>query len=213
MNRMILSIGKYGLLNPYFEHLMWMARKSDGGPYDNAIGYGIYFENQLKVIKKISDIDALSNSKDYNGTTFIGFCTNGKDFDEKININNIQPYTSDMISFVTDTKIEEMKGNASSYVFKMVLKGFANAIVNLRQMDFDSLNFLMTDGKYAAAYREVRRDWGKHSLFYKMDDERFTISSVEMHGKWYELEDRTLLIYRDNRLKEYPVKEEIPHIL
>jgi len=50
----------------------------------------------------------------------------------------------------------------------MILKGFATGITNVRQREFSSINFLITDGNYAAAYREAREETGYFSLFYRL---------------------------------------------
>ncbi len=212
MSRIILSLGKMSGLNEYLSHLITMASQGRGGPYKSGIGYGVYFEDQLKVRKVLTDPASLKDKGEIYGTTFIGYAGNEVDFSNEINIVNIQPYTSEMLSFVSDSKIDGNE-NSGKLIFNLLLKGFAHAIVNLRQMEFDSLNFILTDGKYAAVYREVRNNWALHSLFYRFEEDRFTVSSEEMHGKWYELDDRTLIIFRDGRVKEYSVREEVPHVL
>jgi hypothetical protein len=212
MSRIILSLGKMAALNEYLNHLITMSSKGRGGPYNSGIGYGIYFENQLKVHKILKDPESLMDKNEIYGTAFIGYAGNEIDTNGDPSIVYIQPYTHEMLSFVSDSKVK-VNENGGELIFNLLLKGFAHAIVNLRQMEFDSLNFILTDGKYAAAYREVRKDWALHSLFYKFEEDRFTVSSEEMHGKWYELDDRTLLIFRDGRIKEYNVKEEVPHVL
>lgn len=212
MSRILLSVGKTNSLIPYFDHLIWMSENGKDGPYKEGIGYGIYFDNQIKIIKKLEPFYE-KKKNDIFGTAFIGYCASGSDLSSDISLNSVQPYTSDMLLFVSDIRTNNKEGNIPNLAFRYLLKGFPNFIANFRQMDFEAIVFLMTDGRYAAAYREVRRDWGLHSLFYHIDDDRFTISSEEMHGKWYELEDKTLLIFRDGKIREYSVKEEIPHVL
>jgi len=208
---MILSIGKFTDLTPYFNFLNEMARNGYNAPHNDGFGYVIYNKGEVTVKKSIKEI---SLEEDLFGTTIIAHAR--KISSSSKSINNTQPFVNGMISFTHNGTIKELEGKnrSDSYLyFKKILKSFPSAIENIRQMNFTSINFIITDGNYAAAYREVREDKGYYSLFYKLDEDRFTVSTEVMDGKWYEIENQTLVVYRDGKIKEYNSKDVVPSVI
>lgn len=208
---MILSIGKFSDLTPYFNFLNEMARNGYNAPHNDGFGYAIYNKGEVTVKKSIKEI---GQEKDLFGTAILAHAR--KISSSSKSINNTQPFVNGMISFAHNGTIKELgeKYRSDSYFyFKKILKSFPAAIENIRQMNFTSINFIITDGNYAAAYREAREDKGYYSLFYKLDDDRFTVSTEVMDGKWYEIENQTLVVYRDGRIKEYNSKDVVPSVI
>jgi predicted glutamine amidotransferase len=208
---MILSIGKFTDLTPYFNFLNEMARNGYNAPHNDGFGYAIYNKGEVTVKKSIKEI---SPEEDLFGTTIIAHAR--KISSSSKSINNTQPFVNGMISFTHNGTIKELEGKNRSdsyFYFKKILKSFPSAIENIRQMNFTSINFIITDGNYAAAYREVREDKGYYSLFYKLDEDRFTVSTEVMDGKWYEIENQTLVVYRDGKIKEYNSKDVVPSVI
>ncbi len=208
---MILSIGKSTDLTPYLDFLNEMARNGYNAPHNDGFGYAIYNKGEVTVKKSIEDI---RTERGLFGSTILAHAR--KISSSSKTINNTQPFVSGMISFAHNGTIREMgdKNRSDSYFyFKKILKSFPAAIENIRKMDFTSINFIITDGNYAAAYREARENKGYYSLFYKLDEDRFTVSTEVMDGKWYEIENQTLVVYRDGRIKEYNSKDVVPSVI
>jgi glutamine amidotransferase len=211
MCRMLLTMGKYSDLTQYLDFLYVMANEGKHAPHHDGFGYVLYAKNEMFVEKSIDPIKKVGG---LYGSTLIAHArkmsSSGK------SIVNTQPFLSDNISFVHNGTIKGLgkKGKSDSYnYFKLVMKGLPAAIAKVREMEFTSINFIMTDGSYAAAYREVRKEPGYFSLFYKMEEERFTISTEVMNGKWFEIEDKTLVIYRNGRVKEYKADDVVPEVM
>ncbi len=208
---MLLSIGKFTDLTPYFNFLNEMAQRGIKAPHDDGFGYVIYNKGLVEIKKSVNHI---APEEGLFGSTIIAHAR--KISSSSKTINNTQPFLNGMISFAHNGTINNLgdKNRSDSYFFfKKIIKNFPEAIVNMRNMDFTSLNFIITDGNYAAAYREAREDRGYHSLFYKIDDDRFTVSTEVMDGKWYEIENQTLVVYRNGRVKEYSSKDVVPSVI
>lgn len=211
MCRMFLTIGNYGDLTPYMDFLYDMANEGKHAPHHDGFGYVLYLQNEITAYKSVDPIRKVNG---IYGTTLIAHAR--KKSSSTKSIINTQPFLSDNVSFAHNGTIKGLgkKGRSDSYhYFKMVLKGLPSAITKIREMEFTSMNFIITDGTYGAAYREVRKEPGYYSLFYKIEDDRFTVSTEAMGGKWYEIEDKTLVVYRNGRVNEYKADEVVPGVI
>ncbi|MEM0136181.1 MAG: class II glutamine amidotransferase [Thermoplasmatales archaeon] len=211
MCRMLLSIGKYSDLTQYMDFVYEMANGGKHAPHHDGFGYVLYAKNEITVHKSIDPIKRIDG---VYGNTLIAHAR--KKSSSGLTIINTQPFLSDNISFAHNGTIKGMgkKGKSDSYhFFRMILKGFPAAITRIREADFTSLNFLITNGTYAAAYREVRKEPGYYSLFYQLEDERFTVSTEVMSGKWFEIEDKTLVVFRNGRVNEYKAADVVPGVI
>ncbi|MCL5408152.1 MAG: class II glutamine amidotransferase [Candidatus Thermoplasmatota archaeon] len=211
MCRMLLSIGKYSNLTQYMDFLYNMANEGKHSPHHDGFGYVLYSQNEIKAFKSIEPIRKVDG---VYGTTLVAHAR--KKSSSGISLINTQPFLADNISFSHNGTIKGLgkKGKSDSYhYFKLILKGFPAAITKIREMNFTSINFIITDGNYAAAYREVRKDPGYFSLFYRMEEERFTVSTEEMGGKWFEIEDKTLVVFRNGRVNEYKADDVVPEVI
>lgn len=211
MCRMLLTIGKSTDLSPYLDFLYEMSNNGKHSPHNDGYGYALY-RNEEVVVKKT--INPIGEEHNISGTALIAHSR--KLTSSKKTIINTQPFVSADISFAHNGNIKGLRsrGKSDSYGFyQMIKKGFSDGITNAREKNFDSLNFLITDGKYAAAYREARKDMGYFSLFYKLEDGRFTVSTEEMEGKWYEIENKKLVVFRSGRVSEYDIGEVVPSVI
>ncbi|MCL5874384.1 MAG: class II glutamine amidotransferase [Candidatus Thermoplasmatota archaeon] len=211
MCRMFLSIGKSSDLTPYMDFLYDMANEGKHAPHHDGFGYVLYSQNEIATYKSIEPIKKLNG---IYGTTLMAHAR--KKSSSVKSIINTQPFLSDNISFAHNGTIKGLgkKGKSDSYYyFKLILKGFPAAITKIREMNFTSMNFIITDGSYGAAYREVRKEPGYFSLFYKLEEERFTVSTEPMGGKWFEIEDKTLVVYRNGRVNEYKANDVVPEVI
>ena len=211
MCRMFLSIGKSSDLTPYMDFLYDMANEGKHAPHHDGFGYVLYSQNEIATYKSIEPIKKLNG---IYGTTLMAHAR--KKSSSVKSIINTQPFLSDNISFAHNGTIKGLgkKGKSDSYYyFKLILKGFPAAITKIREMNFTSMNFTITDGSYGAAYREVRKEPGYFSLFYKLEEERFTVSTEPMGGKWFEIEDKTLVVYRNGRVNEYKANDVVPEVI
>jgi glutamine amidotransferase len=208
---MFLSIGKSSDLTPYMDFLYDMANEGKHAPHHDGFGYVLYSQNEIATYKSIEPIKKLNG---IYGTTLMAHAR--KKSSSVKSIINTQPFLSDNISFAHNGTIKGLgkKGKSDSYYyFKLILKGFPAAITKIREMNFTSMNFIITDGSYGAAYREVRKEPGYFSLFYKLEEERFTVSTEPMGGKWFEIEDKTLVVYRNGRVNEYKANDVVPEVI
>jgi predicted glutamine amidotransferase len=211
MCRMLLTIGKEADLSPYVDFLYEMANSGKNSPHLDGYGYALYTKGELTVKRSIKPIE---KEEGIYGKTLLAHAR--KISSSVKTINNTQPFVSSNISFAHNGTIKklETKDRSDSYIFfNMILKGFATGITNVRQREFSSINFLITDGNYAAAYREAREEMGYFSLFYRLEGDRFTVSTEAMDGKWYEIENRTLVVFRNGRVSEYSVGDEVPPVI
>ncbi|MEM0128238.1 MAG: hypothetical protein QXO03_04035 [Thermoplasmatales archaeon] len=211
MCRMLLTIGKYSDLSPYMDFLEQMANEGKGAPHHDGFGYVLYTRDETIAERSIEPIRKTNN---LFGTALIAHAR--KISSSTKNIVNTQPFTFGNLSFAHNGTITGLgkRGTSDSYnFFKMVIKDLPSAVASVREMKFTSINFIITDGRYAAAYREVRIDPGYHSLFYKVDEDRFTASTEEMNGKWYEVLDKTLVVYRNGIVNEYDAGEIFPSVI
>lgn len=208
---MLLSIGKNSDLSSYFDFLVHMAKNGLNAPHNDGFGYVLYNKGQISVKRSV---DEITPETDLYGSTIIAHAR--KISSSSKSIINTQPFVNGMISFAHNGTIKglgDSRRSDSYFYFKKILKSFPEAIENIRQMDFTSINFIITDGIYAAAYREARVDKGYYSLFYKIDEERFTVSTEVMDGKWYEIENQTLVVYRNGKVKEYSARDVVPAVI
>jgi len=211
MCRMLLTIGQFSNLSPYMDFLEQMANEGKGAPHHDGFGYVLYYGSEIKAERSVERARKVA---DLYGTALMAHARKISSSTKKV--VNTQPFTLGNISFVHNGTISGLAkdGRSDSYnFFRMVVKDLPSAIATVRGMNFTSLNFIITDGKYAAAYREVRKDPGYHSLFYKADEDRFTVSTEEMSGKWYEIVDKTLVVYRNGRLSEYDAADVFPSVI
>ncbi len=211
MCRMLLSIGNYSDLTPYMDFVYDMANEGKHAPHHDGFGYTLYSKNEIMVQKSI---DPIKKIEKLYGTTLLAHAR--KKSSSAKTIINTQPFLSDNISFAHNGTIKGMgkKGKSDSYhYFRLLLKGFPAAITRIREMEFTSINFIITDGSYGAAYREVRKEPGYYSLFYRLEDERFTVSTEEMGGRWFEIEDKTLVVFRNGRVVEYKADDVVPEVI
>ncbi|MGC8562302.1 MAG: class II glutamine amidotransferase [Thermoplasmata archaeon] len=211
MCRMLLSIGKYSDLTPYMDFLYDMANNGKHAPHLDGFGYVLYSKNEITVHKSI---DPIQRVEGVYGNTLLAHAR--KKSSSGKTLINTQPFLTENVSFAHNGTIKGMgkKGKSDSYYyFKMILKSFPAAVTRIRESDFTSANFLITDGTYAAAYREVRKEPGYYSLFYQLEDERFTVSTEEMSGKWFEVEDKTLVVFRNGRVSEYKADDVVPGVI
>ncbi|MFG1445942.1 MAG: hypothetical protein AAE975_02060 [Thermoplasmatales archaeon] len=211
MCRMLLSIGKYSDLTRYMDFVYDMANDGKHAPHHDGFGYVVYSKNEITVHKSI---DPIRKVEGIYGNTLLAHAR--KKSSSGKTLINTQPFLAGNVSFAHNGTIKGLgkKGKSDSYYyFKMVLKGFPAAVTTIRESDFTSANFLITDGNYAAAYREARKEPGYYSLFYQLEDERFTVSTEPMNGKWFEVEDRTLVVFRNGRVSEYKADEVVPEVI
>ncbi|MGC8645455.1 MAG: class II glutamine amidotransferase [Thermoplasmata archaeon] len=211
MCRMLLTIGRFTDLTPFMDFLEQMANEGKGAPHHDGFGYVLYTSKEIIAERSVEPVRKMSG---LYGTTLIAHARKVSSSTKKL--VNTQPFTHGNLSFVHNGTIAGLAkdGKSDSYsFFRMVLKDLPSAIATVREMKFTSLNFIITDGQYAAAYREVRKDPGYHSLFYKVDEDRFTVSTEEMSGKWYEIVDRTLVVYRNGRVNEYDARDVFPSVI
>ncbi|MCL4446907.1 MAG: class II glutamine amidotransferase [Candidatus Thermoplasmatota archaeon] len=211
MCRMLLSIGKYSDLTQYMDFVYEMANEGKHSPHHDGFGYVLYSKNEIMVQKSI---DPIRKVEGIYGNAILAHAR--KKSSSGKTIINTQPFLADNISFAHNGTIKGMgkKGKSDSYhYFRLVLRGFPAAITKIREMEFTSINFLITDGNYAAAYREVRKEPGYYSLFYQLEDERFTVSTEAMGGKWFEIEDKTLVVFRNGRVNEYKADDVVPEVI
>lgn len=211
MCRMLLTIGKYSDLTEYMDFLYDMANQGKQAPHSDGFGYVVYSKNEIFAEKSIDPIRKVSG---IYGTSLIAHAR--KKSSSKKTIINTQPFLSDNIAFAHNGTVKGLakRGKSDSYnFFKQVLKSLPAAISSIREMNFTSINFIITDGSYAAAYREVRKDPGYYSLFYRFEEERFTVSTEVMGGKWFEIEDKTLVVYRNGRVNEYKADDVFPGVI
>ncbi len=217
MCRMLLTTGRNSDLSPYLDFVYEMAYRGNKAPHTDGFGYAVYTKNQVYVKKSIPPENAerpVIGENELFGETLIAHAR--KISSSSKTINNTQPLLRGMMSFAHNGTIKELgneKSSDSSQYFKMIFKSFPEAIENVRTMSFTSLNFIMTDGSFAVAYREVREDRGYYTLFYRLENDRFTVSTEVMDGKWFEIENQTLVVYRNGHVKEYPTKGTVPHVL
>ncbi|MDA8054113.1 MAG: class II glutamine amidotransferase [Thermoplasmatales archaeon] len=208
---MLLSIGKYSDLTQYMDFVYEMANEGKHSPHHDGFGYVLYSKNEIMVQKSI---DPIRKVEGIYGNAILAHAR--KKSSSGKTIINTQPFLADNISFAHNGTIKGMgkKGKSDSYhYFRLVLRGFPAAITKIREMEFTSINFLITDGNYAAAYREVRKEPGYYSLFYQLEDERFTVSTEAMGGKWFEIEDKTLVVFRNGRVNEYKADDVVPEVI
>lgn len=211
MCRMLLSIGNYSDLTKYMDFVYEMANEGKHAPHHDGFGYALYLKNEITIQKSIDPIKKIDK---LYGSTLLAHAR--KKSSSSKSIINTQPFLSDNISFAHNGTIKELgkRGKSDSYYyFKLILKGFPAAIAKIREMNFTSINFIITDGNYAAAYREVRKEPGYFSLFYRYEDERFTVSTEAMGGKWFEIEDKTLVVFRNGRVNEYKANDVVPEVI
>lgn len=211
MCRMLLTIGKYADLTHYMDFLYEMATEGKKSPHEDGFGYVLYSKNEIIAQKSTDPVRKVDG---VYGTALLAHAR--KKSSGSKTIMNTQPFLSDNVSFAHNGTIKGLgkRGKSDSYnLFKSVLKGFPAAISSVREMNFTSLNFIITDGFYAAAYREARKEPGYYTLFYKVDEDRFTISTEVMGGKWFEIEDKTLVVFRNGRVNEYKADEVVPAVI
>lgn len=211
MCRMFLSIGKNSDLTQYMDFLYEMANEGKHAPHHDGFGYVLYSQNEIATYKSIEPIKKVGG---IYGATLMAHAR--KKSSSAKSIINTQPFQSDNVSFAHNGTIKGLgkKGKSDSYYyFRLILEGFPRAITKIREMDFTSINFIITDGNYGAAYREARKEPGYYSLFYKLEDERFTVSTEAMGGKWFEIEDKTLVVYRNGRVNEYMADDVVPEVI
>ncbi len=211
MCRMLLSIGNYSDLTQYMDFLFEMANEGKHSPHHDGFGYVLYSKNEIMVQKSIEPIRKVDR---LYGTALIGHAR--KKSSSTVSLINTQPFLSDNVSFAHNGTIKKLgkRGKSDSYhYFRMILRGFPEAITRIREMDFTSINFIITDGTYAAAYREVRKEPGYFSLFYKLEGDRFTVSTEAMGGKWFEIGDKTLVVFRNGRVNEYKADDVVPGVI
>lgn len=211
MCRMLLTVGKYSDLTPYLDSLYDMANNGRNAPHNDGFGYALYGENQIILKKSINQIEKGSG---IYGRTLLAHAR--KISSSTKTIPNTQPFFSGEISFAHNGTIKALgksERSDSYYFFKMVLKSFSSAITTVRKKRFTSINFIITDGNFAAAYREARKEIGYYSLFYKLEEDRFTVSTEALNGKWFEIENRKLVVFRNGRVSEYTIGKEIPEVI
>ncbi|MEM0073553.1 MAG: class II glutamine amidotransferase [Thermoplasmatales archaeon] len=211
MCRMLLTIGKFSDLSPYMDFLVQMADEGKGAPHHDGFGYVLYTKNETIALKSI---EPAKKVPDLYGTALIAHAR--KISSSTKSIVNTQPFTHGDLSFAHNGTIKglEKRGTSDSFnFFKMIIKDLPSAVSTVRDMKFTSLNFIITDGRYAAAYREVKTEPGYYSLFYKIEEDRFTISTEEMSGKWYEILNKTLIVYRNGRINEYDASDIFPSVI
>ncbi len=211
MCRMLLSIGEYSDLTPYMDFVYEMANSGKRSPHHDGFGYVLYTKNEITVHKST---DPIQRVEGVYGNAIMAHAR--KMSSSTKSIINTQPFISDNISFAHNGTIKGLgkKGKSDSYhYFKLILKGLPAAISGLREMDFTSINFIITDGTYAAAYREAKEDLGYYSLFYQHEGGRFTVSTEAMGGRWFEIENKTLVVYRNDRVTEYRADDVVPGVI
>lgn len=211
MCRMLLTIGKSSDLSPYLDFLYDMANNGKNNPHLDGFGYVLYRKGEI-IVKR--SVDPIEKEQNLYGNVLLAHAR--KISSSEKSINNTQPFVSSIMSFAHNGTIKGLgrEDRSDSYLFfKMILEGFAKGVTNARQKEFSSINFLITDGNYAAAYREARENLGYFSLFYKTEGDRFTVSTEEMDGKWYEIENRTLVVFRNGNVNEYAVGDVVPQVI
>ena len=198
-------------VQPYLDHLIWMASKGKRAPHPHGWGYFLMdssgFVSIVRSRNPIYDDQPRTDLKARIGLLHARKASKGTIIDA----DRTHPYVlydGKIHVLIHNGGIEDgydspSTGVDTEYILRTIVKrGVKDAYCELSKLRASSLTFIYFDGDsmYVLKHRTKLPDY--YTLFYKTDNGVFVISSEPIEDGWKEMENGELLVVKDGGIIE-----------